>query len=629
MLSGNDIVIVGAGPIGLAHAFGIKKLNPQLNVTVYEKYEEYQRSHTLIMRYQNLEQIMEATNTTADPDLCALLSQLKKDPHIRTNELEKIFKKLAQDSGVHIQIEEINEKNIQDKILELKPAPKLIIGADGTHSTVNQCLFPEGNQVKHEFDFVLQLRYEINSEKQAKALDTVAFYQQMARQGLIANEYVGRFDGEKTPVTMQMMISKEEFLALKDATSKNPLRPFAENNSEVKKLKLPEVLEKFVFSYLIKKIKSKYSSEMFDEKSIRISVNEAPATHAKNVVNFAGIPKILVGDAGLGLSYFKGLNAGLQSTAHFLSLMKENIIHGLKKENDTISAMKEYEEWFLQDFAPKKVREVSSYSTYNIRSAMKFMRSMRSIKASSMEDIEADNEDIIRYYFKLTKQHDLAGNWKMYPHRHYDPVKLGQFEHIPVEHSAQRTLKLFTDYVKPYKSNAQLKQDFKQPLVGTVNVFTGLAKIIASPFTLNSDRFVDGTASLLRGTVEIVTTPLAWTIKPIFRGISTAFSDELKIENNEGIQNLARLGLQQLNEYKEDEVCKYKLFALSHDIHRKFSKAAVRQQKTNIALEEHSEYAMLRETKTKAQLQKYFSLFVAEKKYNEITTAGFKTYSSL
>src|SRR5690242_9248184 len=89
------VVIVGGGPIGLAHAWGLKKLNKNLNIIVKEKYQEYQRKHTLIMKPTSLEALMKATHTLEDPILSGLLKRLKKDPHIRTNELEKIFKDMA------------------------------------------------------------------------------------------------------------------------------------------------------------------------------------------------------------------------------------------------------------------------------------------------------------------------------------------------------------------------------------------------------------------------------------------------------------------------------------------------------------------------------------------------------
>ncbi|HIE3579091.1 TPA: hypothetical protein ACXLVG_000702 [Legionella anisa] len=36
-----DVLVVGAGPIGLINAWGMKQLNPNLKIVVLEKYAEY------------------------------------------------------------------------------------------------------------------------------------------------------------------------------------------------------------------------------------------------------------------------------------------------------------------------------------------------------------------------------------------------------------------------------------------------------------------------------------------------------------------------------------------------------------------------------------------------------------
>ena len=157
-----DVLVIGAGPIGLVNAWGMKRLNPNLKIIVLEKYAEYQRSHTLVVQAAQLEAIMKATHSEQAPTLKALLKQLKKDPHIRTNALQQIFTELAQEIGVEIKTGHAVQADIINQIInEEYPNVSLIIGADGTHGVVSDALFPEGNQVKHEFDFVLQLRFEM------------------------------------------------------------------------------------------------------------------------------------------------------------------------------------------------------------------------------------------------------------------------------------------------------------------------------------------------------------------------------------------------------------------------------------------------------------------------------------
>jgi 2-polyprenyl-6-methoxyphenol hydroxylase-like FAD-dependent oxidoreductase len=639
-LDSQTVVIVGGGPIGLAHAWGLKKLNPKLKVIVLEKYKEYQRSHTLIMQHEPLEGLMRATKSLNDPALSKLLTRLIRDSHIRTNELEDEFKKLALENGVEIKIEEVQESTIQTQLAELKPS--LIIGADGTHSVVNRCLFPADNQVKVSFDYVLQLRFEIDGDCKAKSTNTIEFYQAMARYGMIANEYTGRYDEEKkkTPVTMQMMIPREAYLKLKAATSKSPIMPFVSDNKieiEEKKLDpdlvggetisyetMPTAIRAFIDKYLKRKrISSFEDKQHLDPRSIRISVNEAPATYAKQpTYNHHGIPTVLVGDAGLGLSYFKGLNAGIESTAKWFTLLAPSIESDFSE--NIMDGLNNYSHWFTEDFSKRKVKEVESYSSYRIRAPEKLMQNVRNIKGFSEEDTYSDDPILEQYFLAFNNQSSIEQYGyrtlkTLYPHRSHDPtIKLGQFEYIPIIYTMGRIFKLFYSYCKPYKSDFQFKQDVKQPLVGLVNLLTGGIKFIASILTLNTALFFDGSFTVIRGTLEIITFPFAWTIKPLIRGSITLIAGEPKIEENSGIKKLAKLGLKLLAELKDDKALeedfnqKYQLLAISSDLHRKFDKSSKRQQSSSIEIDEKERFASIRSSSksiSKIQFKEYFLLF--------------------
>ena len=75
-----DVVILGAGPVGLATALGIKAINPELSVLVVEKYPEYQRKHNLIMQAHRLKALIDITGTHQQPTLSKLYKQLLEDP---------------------------------------------------------------------------------------------------------------------------------------------------------------------------------------------------------------------------------------------------------------------------------------------------------------------------------------------------------------------------------------------------------------------------------------------------------------------------------------------------------------------------------------------------------------------
>lgn len=625
-----DVLVVGAGPIGLVNAWGMKRLNPNLKIVVLEKYAEYQRSHTLVMRADQLEAIMKATKSEQDPTLVALLKQLKNDPHIRTNVLQQIFTKLALDSGVEIKNnQEVKEDSIEQKLKDEYPNLRLIIGADGTHSVVSQTLFSEGNQVKHEFDFVLQLRFEINGEEKAQGIRTKAFYQQMARKGLIANEYVGHFDQGKTPVTMQMMISKEDFLLLQKATSKNPLKPYAKAGATENQPGVPELpphLKSFLTAYLNYKIADTTDAgQIIDKESVRISVNEAPATHAKKVVTNHGQARVVLkGDSALGLSYFKGLNAGLEASARFLSMMTDSIQDSFNDTQAMDRQLDKYQTWFLTDFSPKKVREVGQYSFWQIRSFMKTMRIIRGFKNASVVDHDENMDPAIKDYFNHYIKDPLNRNsdqrWHPFPHREYDVVRFGEFDYVPLKHTAKKIAKIFADYFKPYKSNAQLSQDFKQPLVGVANLLIGLVKTLGGIFTFNLWSIADGLFNMARGAIELVTTPLTWFIKPVTRTVATLIHGGYKkIEENAGIITLAQYGQDYLTKIDESALKSdktiYELLAVCNDIHRKFDKSVDRGQASELGVEEYSSYSEIRADTTldRKKLSHYFTLFAPQK----------------
>lgn len=675
------VIVVGGGPIGLAHAIGMKLLNPSLRVVVLEQYPLYQRKHTLNMMHAMLEEYQHAVEGEQQVLLSQLLAKLKADSHIRTNELEEdYFKSLATQLDVEIQIQKVNEETIDDQLLSFNPS--LIIGADGTHSTVSKKLFPPDNQVKHEFDYVLQLRYEIKGEEKASPLNKTQFFQNMARQGMIANEYIGAYDEAKgvTPVTTQMMISKKDFEALNGkATSQNPIKPAARHpiyrRSEIPQVVTPDqdtwsivtpqglyqlnkkktsyecildaqeiaeaklgdilletgtdleapqelqldidqttVLDQlivakggrslyanyqsipkkplsFITQYLADQVRS--GAAVLND-SISISVNEAPATHAKQVFTFyKGIPVVLVGDAGLGLSYFKGLNAGLKSTAELFLRIKKAIKGGFSRPEEFKKALSGYQEWFLNHFVPEKVKEVASYSRNYINFPWRFMESLSLMKGSSFISYDDYEMGLIREAL-IIKGNDVVSTdlqndrFQFYPHRPYAPAKLVQWDSTPLYYHLKKIKKLGFDYFKPYKSKQHLIQDLKQPLVGFGNIFVGLFKIPSGIIFWDKKLFSDGCLTFLRGVLEFGTTPLAWFLKPLTRGFMNLIKPTLQAENNKGIQELSKELLQKISGeqsgFTSEQI--YTLIAQCYDIHRKFNKQTDRGQKTQIALDE-------------------------------------------
>lgn len=152
-----DVVVVGAGPLGLLNAIGLmKRKEPKPRIVMLEKYERYQRGHNLSMDPRQLKKFIQACGR--DERLEELYKRLKSNPHIRTNEVEAILRNYAEELGVEIKAGTA-VTDIKKEVYETYPNAKLVLGADGSHSIVSEQVFGKENIKKFPFDYVMQLRF--------------------------------------------------------------------------------------------------------------------------------------------------------------------------------------------------------------------------------------------------------------------------------------------------------------------------------------------------------------------------------------------------------------------------------------------------------------------------------------
>ncbi|MDI9819020.1 MULTISPECIES: NAD(P)/FAD-dependent oxidoreductase [unclassified Legionella] len=599
-----DIVVVGAGPLGLLNAIGLmKKKNPKPKIIMLEKYEQYQRSHNLSMDYRQLGKFIKACG--GDEKLSELYKRIKINRHIRTNEVEQTLRQYAEELGIEIRTGE-EVKNVKEDVYDRFPNARLVLGADGTHSVVSREVFGEDNIQKFPFDYVMQLRFEVEGEQPVKSCQLSALSAFMQAYGVVCQEFVGKKDDDgKTPITFQVMISKEHFGQLQAiATSKNPILPFSPNQEKVEQL--PSQLLDLIKGYLglrIAHYTHKNHSLRIDEA--RISVNEAPATRAKVVWKQDNANRrqiLLVGDAALGLSYFKGLNAGIENAAKLLPAL----CSGSEEE------LKQYESWFDRYFVPRKVKAVESYSKYRIRLPEKLFNFFNVLFGKQFLLDAKEAEHITESYVGYVNSGTEKGKrekppFKAYPHRSKPESPLLNLQPNPFNFIYQ-TNKYYSNYGKPYKSTYHFLLDLGQPLrsiyhlAGSVLKF-GLAvpvlvlKIASSLIyadkrqtrlqRLKND-FIDFGMRLLEGYSQcILGSTLAvgmilYPFKIAVRGIQTvvAYSQNkqsLYVENNQGIQRLVRKA-----EESHAEGDKETYNALRVQLHRKYRNAIKKGQSSTI-----------------------------------------------
>jgi 2-polyprenyl-6-methoxyphenol hydroxylase-like FAD-dependent oxidoreductase len=298
-----DFVIVGAGPVGLWTAIQIKKRKPHLNIDIYERYEQYQRSHILRLDHWSLllygrnskdQREKQFFNELTGKDLGKIMLQPAGSLFIRTNDLEAALKSYAIDQGINIKRELVTCPNL---LMAQHPECTQFIAADGAHSKMRNSLLGDGSLKDYPLQYIVEVKYQVkgnaiklNSLNANKQLNNMAF------------EYVGKEKNGITPITIRFFLSKEDYKKLPDASFKSPLT--------INSPGLPESLQKDIKTYL--NMRSKNSTEQYCEQSGKLTKLILSLYSAKKfAISKENQAWFLVGDAAMGVPYFRALNSGL------------------------------------------------------------------------------------------------------------------------------------------------------------------------------------------------------------------------------------------------------------------------------------------------------------------------------
>lgn len=636
-----NTVIVGAGPSGLLNAIGLLTKNPDKKILILEKREEYSRNHVVRFDYRNIEKYIKTIGGQEHSELVNLAKRLKKNPAIRINELEDILKGLAKKLGAEIEYVKIDGvpaqiDDVPKQIYDKYPNVELVIGADGTHSKVSETAFGKDNQIKHSFDYVMQIRFEVEGSN-VQAIDLPSWPAYLQAYGVAGEEVMGKTKDGKTPITMQIMVSKEDFdILTPHATSKTPIRPF--NDKETKLDVIPDQILRKIKGYMglrLAHYTQNNTGEKIDMSDVRISVNEAPATRAKSVVqhvkhNDRKICVMLTGDAALGLSYFKGMDACFENTSKALVALNSSS----KEERD--SRLKSYSEWFDSDFAPRKIQEVAQYSTYGARLPVAIFSFLNKVFGTNFAMDTAQAERFADLYHGNQRElatgatGDILSN--PYPHRKNYWMPVLNATPLPISERLAEINKHFSKFFKAYKSIDYFTKDLLQPFTAIKNIIYGTVKIafalpvliivsivnvftnrtwgdafnqIKRNFFASLSRIVDGFFQIIQGGILAVTSPLL-PIKIGVNSILTLSKDTPKIETNPGMKRL-------IESTEQPGLSNDKMNALCIDMHRKFEKGLNKKQKTEIEPEVERQAFKKCKLGDQQSYDDYFSLFAKKK----------------
>ncbi len=303
-LSPPNIVFIGAGPVGLWTAIQTKLRNPALKIVMYEKYEEYQRLHTLQLNKHSYEGIPD------DPRLQSIVDSFSS--HVKTSEIEEKFKAYAEDLGIEFCYEAVENC---EEFAQKFPDDTVIVGSDGSHSIVHKEIFNSELQYEEDMQYVAELKYFVKgpTSKLNPILEGIPV---MTHSKFTVQETVGKEKDGMTPVTLRFFVDEQTFNHMrgedgKGATFKKPFR-----YNDLNQTYFPRDLAKSMKAWLSWRRKIKHERRIeFEVDNINgekiTAINLAVYASKEFVKEAHGKTWAKVGDALAGFPYYRALNAGL------------------------------------------------------------------------------------------------------------------------------------------------------------------------------------------------------------------------------------------------------------------------------------------------------------------------------
>jgi hypothetical protein len=304
-----QIIFIGAGPVGLFTAIQVKLHDPKLDIVMFEKYEEYQRKHVLLIEESSYD------GSHQDQRFQEMLAKLIGP--VRTNELETQLLSFARSIGISIVYRNITSV---EELAKQFPETTIFIGSDGSHSIVRKQIFNDEMEEYQDLQYVVELKYEVNGN--TRPLNSLSeLLPAMTQTFHFAAEHVGKERDGVTPITVRFFIDKTTFdeLKAKGVTFKNPLKlNDVHANDSLNLRKLIDSIRAWLIT------RQDLVNENWIEGSVKITaINLAVYKSKYFALESKDKQWFLVGDAALAVPYFRALNAGLLSGTQLAKLVHE------------------------------------------------------------------------------------------------------------------------------------------------------------------------------------------------------------------------------------------------------------------------------------------------------------------
>lgn len=331
-----DVVIVGAGPVGISTACLIKAQSKDLRVCVIDKRQQATREHNLKIGKDSIAKVMQALNKvqlnplSEENQKILRLKQIFKNwenQFVRTNTIEATLSQLAKELGVeeYRSPEYIITKETLEDALKTESSEKnehlrkifknaqVIIGADGTHSEIRKCVMQNQLADQKTYQYLIELNYQTENHVPPRKTKEALF---KPFGGPVDFEIMGRKNdqGKKT-VSYHVIVDKQTYEAFRENDQNGNLKgTYANpwNLEEIKKKAQSSKKIQRVYRSFQRNLKNLYERGGNASKKTISTLELAVYRSEKCVQKYQGKYFLLVGDASSGIIYQRGFNKGLK-----------------------------------------------------------------------------------------------------------------------------------------------------------------------------------------------------------------------------------------------------------------------------------------------------------------------------
>lgn len=367
-----DVVVFGAGPVGITTACALKAMNQNLRICVLDKRPEPQRNHGLNIRRDSVSKINEildeaffspTANVSDIKELKRIFANWNEN-FIRTNKIENDLAKTAARMGVEVVRDkecEINENYLNQRVTrnsnytmyKIIRSAMVLIGADGSHSIVRKTVMKDKLADEKTLQYLIELKYQTEGKVTPRSW----------WEGSIEGSKCGNLDiesmnrkkcEEKKPVTLHIFVDKATYDLFRETQNGKMKGVFGNSWSlnEIKERAKKNPKIKRVYQTFRRHLNGieKRGGQCYEEK---ISTLEMRIYRSKNAVKkYKDKYVLLAGDSNSGMILERGFNKGLKEAslcAQAVSTFFTNRTAAKKMPKEFIRYQKETRAIFKQE----------------------------------------------------------------------------------------------------------------------------------------------------------------------------------------------------------------------------------------------------------------------------------------